>query len=135
MLSRVKAMREAGSANLRRIYTYLVEINKKYSIPSACLVFTLVGVPMGIMFRSGGLAISGGVSIFFFLLYWICLIGGEDLADRGHITPWLAMWFPNFIIMALGLFLIIRNIRGYALLDLNVLMRILPKKWRGLANN
>ena len=131
MMEAVKRLRAEPKPNQQRINAFLVEINKKYSISAACLVFAMVGVPMGIMFRSGGLGISGGLAVVFFLLYWICLIGGEDLADRGHISPWLAMWFPNILMFTLGIFLIIRNVRGHSLLDLSAVKKLLPRKIRG----
>jgi len=131
MIAKVKEMRAADPPNIRRISVFLVEINKKFSIPAACIVFTLIGVPLGIMFRAGGLGVSGGVSVFFFLLYWICLIGGEDLADNGTIPPWLGMWSANIIISGLAVLFIIRNLKGYSMLDLANLKKILPKKWRG----
>jgi lipopolysaccharide export system permease protein len=131
MMQIVKKLKTDPRPNWRRINTYLVEIHKKFSIPTACLVFILVGVPMGIMFRSGGLGVSGGLALFFFLIYWVCLIGGEDLADRGYVHPWLSMWFPNILMTGLGIFLILRNIKGYALLDITSIRRALPRKIRG----
>ncbi len=83
----------------------LVEIEKKYAIAFACIVFIIVGAPLGIMARSGGMAFGGGVSLFFFLLFWASLINGEDLADRGLMSPFLAMWRANILVGAGGLFL------------------------------
>lgn len=80
-----------------------VEVHKKFSIPAACLVFVLVGAPLGIWARSSSPAIGAAISIAFFILWWICLIGGEKLADRGVIMPWLAMWVPNILTGAIGL--------------------------------
>jgi len=85
-----------------------VEVHKKYSIPVACLVFVIIGAPLGFMARRGGLAAGGGLSLGFFLLYWAFLIGGEDLADRQYISPFLAMWSANFVVGAAGLFLLWR---------------------------
>ncbi len=73
----------------RQIDQYLVEINKKYSIPVACLVFVLVGVPLGIMSRRGGFGVAATLSLGFFVLYWACLIGGEKLADRDIVQPFV----------------------------------------------
>lgn len=87
---------------------YLVEIHKKFSIPVACLVFVLVGVPLGVMARSGGIGTGVSYSLAFFVAYWACLIGGESQADRLRIPPWLAMWFPNMALGLLGLFLVTR---------------------------
>ncbi|MCD6161952.1 MAG: LptF/LptG family permease [candidate division Zixibacteria bacterium] len=83
-----------------------VEIHKKFSIPAACIVFILIGAPLGVMTRKGGMATSIGLSLLFFIIYWAFLIGGEELADRMYISGALAMWLPNIIIGAAGIILI-----------------------------
>lgn len=88
-----------------------VEIQKKYSIPAACIVFVLIGVPLGVRVRRGGLAVSGGLSVLFFLIHWICLIGGETLADRNIMSPWLSMWIADILVGAAGIWLTINMIR------------------------
>jgi lipopolysaccharide export system permease protein len=90
---------------------YLVEVHKKFSIPFASIVFILVGAPLGIASRKGSMGIGITLSIFFFLLYWICLILGEDLADRRFIHPMLAMWFPNILIGLSGFYLTWRTVK------------------------
>jgi lipopolysaccharide export system permease protein len=90
---------------------YLVEVHKKFSIPFASIVFILVGAPLGIASRKGSMGIGITLSIFFFLLYWICLILGEDLADRRLLHPMLAMWFPNILIGISGLYLTWRTVK------------------------
>ncbi len=76
---------KAASVQLeKQIDSYEVEIYKKYSIPFACVVFILVGAPLGYRVRSGGFGIAAGLSLLFFLLYWACLMGGEKLADRAY---------------------------------------------------
>jgi len=96
---------------LRSISSLRVEIHKKYSIPMACIVFVLIGAPLGIMARQGGMAIGGGLSMVFFLIYWAFLIGGEQLADRMIIGPVFAMWAPNAIVGISGIYLVIRSIK------------------------
>lgn len=94
-----------------QIYKYEVEIYKKYSIPFACIVFILIGAPLGIRARKGSLGVGITFSVGFFLLYWACLIGGEELADREMVSPWLAMWFPNIAVGIFGLYLTIRTVQ------------------------
>jgi len=83
---------------------YRVEIHKKYSLAAACFVFVLVGAPLGAAVRKGGFGTAAGLSLGFFIFYWACLIGGEELADRGKITPFWAMWFSNLVLTGFGLF-------------------------------
>jgi lipopolysaccharide export system permease protein len=89
-------------ALLRRSASLSVEIHKKYSLPAACLVFVLVGAPLGMRVRRAGPAVAF-VSVAFFLFYYLCLVGGEELANRLLLPPWLAMWLANIVIGIWGL--------------------------------
>lgn len=111
MWQQVKEMKADAVKNRRRINAFMVEIHKKYSIPVACLVFVLIGAPLGVRAHRGGLGMAAGLSVFFFLVYWAFLIGGEDLADRSIITPAMAMWLPNILLGGMGIFLVQRTIR------------------------
>jgi lipopolysaccharide export system permease protein len=95
----------------RVINRYLVEIHKKFSIPVACIVFVLLGAPLAVRSRRGGMTVAIGLSIFFFLIYYLFLIGGEKMADRGRVPAWVAMWSPNIVLGALGLYLLRRSVR------------------------
>ena len=90
----------------QRINEFLVEIHKKFSIPFACVVFVALGAPLGVLIRRRGTAVSVGISLVFFLIYWMFLIGGEELADRGYIPPALSMWAPNLVFGLLGIYLL-----------------------------
>ncbi len=96
---------------------YLVEIYKKFSIPFASIVFVLIGAPLGIMARKGSMGVGLSLSIGFFLLYWIFLIGGEDLADRRIISPFWAMWAANIIVGLAGLYLTWRTVKETSFID------------------
>jgi lipopolysaccharide export system permease protein len=89
----------------RQVNSRSVEIHKKFSIPVACIVFMLIGAPLGVMTRKGGLATSIGLSLFFFIIYWAFLIGGEELADRMFMSGALSMWLPNIVIGIFGVYL------------------------------
>ena len=95
----------------KRQAQYLVEIHKKFSTSFACFIFVLIGAPLGIMARKGGIGTGILYSLAFFVIYWICLIGGENLADRLIISPELAMWASNIIIGAFGIFITVAMVR------------------------
>jgi lipopolysaccharide export system permease protein len=98
-------------SNEMTISQYLVEVHKKYSIPVACLIFVLIGAPLGIMARRGGLLVGGLTSIFFFIAYWAFLIGGEALGDKTTVPPAVAMWSGNFVIGLCGVVLMLLMLR------------------------
>ncbi|GHV12886.1 hypothetical protein AGMMS49938_06360 [Fibrobacterales bacterium] len=89
----------------KRIAQYQVEIHKKISTAVACVVFALIGAPLGIIARKGGIGPGTVYSLGFFVVYWVCLIGGENLADRLIIPPAISMWGCNILIGIIGLIL------------------------------
>jgi len=111
---RLKKQINAELASMQALTTansrLLVEVHKKYSIPFACIVFVLIGAPLGIMSRRGNMTVAGGISFLFFLLYWASLIGGEELADNRFITPFISMWSANILCLAAGIYLILHSI-------------------------
>jgi lipopolysaccharide export system permease protein len=86
-----------------RAATYEVEIQKKYAIAAACLVFALVGIPVALRFQRGGVGLVIGMSVGVFTVYYVGLIAGEELGDRLLVSPFLAMWTPNLIFASAGL--------------------------------
>lgn len=111
ILNQIQGELKVIQGHKRSIRKMLVELHKKYSIPVACLVFVLVGAPLGIMARQGGMAVGGTLSMIFFLVYWAFLIGGEQLGDRGIVSPQVAMWSPNIVVGLAGIYLVIHSVR------------------------
>ncbi len=93
---------------------YEVEIHKKYSIAFACFVFVLIGGPLAVRFPRGGVGMTIAVSVAVFAVYWMGLIGGEKLADKGIVDPVIAMWTPNLVFLALGIGMSLRMGRWVA---------------------
>jgi lipopolysaccharide export system permease protein len=87
---------------------YDVEIQKKFALSAACVVFVLIGAPIALRFPRGGVGLVIGVSLGVFAIYYVGLIAGESLADRAFLTPFWAMWAANVILTAVGLVLLVR---------------------------
>ena len=85
---------------------FRVEIHKKFTLAVACILFTLVGAPLGILVKRGGITIASALSITFFLIYYILLIWGEQLADRNLLNPGIGSWLPNIILFISGLIIL-----------------------------
>ncbi len=102
---RARAVRlRAGGQNFRPA---LVEMHKKMAIPVACLLFGLVGPPLGIRIRRAGRAASLVISIGFALGYYVLIVAGEGLGTRGMLPPAWAMWLPNAILGVVGGYLLV----------------------------
>lgn len=83
-----------------------VEIHKKFAIPFACLVFGVLGLPLGITNRRGGKSSGFSLSVAIFLIYYVMIYNGEQLAASGRVQPWVAMWTPNILLLVLGIYLL-----------------------------
>lgn len=101
-LRRAEAELRTVVAGARKARTVAVEYHKKIAIPFSCVIFVLLGAPLGIRSRRGGIGIGAGIGILFFLVYYLFLIGGEQLGDRGFISPFWAMWSANVLFAAVG---------------------------------
>jgi lipopolysaccharide export system permease protein len=64
------------------------------------------------------------------VLYWACLIGGEKLADRDIVEPWLGMWAANILIGIAGIYLTIRSAKETLLINWSLFTQFVPKRWR-----
>jgi lipopolysaccharide export system permease protein len=85
-----------------------VEIEKKFAIAAACIIFVLLGAPIALRFPRGGVGLTIGVSLGVFMLYYVGLVVGEDLARDNRISPFWAMWSTNLLLLGVGLFLTAR---------------------------
>lgn len=121
-------MRKSSIRNLSaEINRYQVEIHKKYSIAFACIVFILIGAPIGMMTRTHTIGRGFAVSAFVFLVYYISLYAGEELADRMIISPFWAMWISNFIFTGIGIYLVIYSAREQHIIRLEKFQQLFRK--------
>ena len=88
--------------NIRR---HKIEWLNKITMSLACLVFFLIGAPLGAIIRKGGLGMPIVVSVFTFIVYYIIDSSGDKLAKEGEIPVWWGRWVSTFILGPLGIFL------------------------------
>ncbi len=100
------AVEQRVRAARQRAAIYEVEIQKKLAISAACVIFAVLGVPLAIRYPRGGVGLVIGTSLAVFSVYYVGLIGGEELGDRLVVSPFMAMWTPNLIFAAVGLALL-----------------------------
>jgi lipopolysaccharide export system permease protein len=129
-LRALESQEEIRDSYLKQIDRYRVEIQKKYSIPLACIVFVLIGSPIAIRLGRSGMNMAIALSVFVFLVYYMCLIGGEKLADRQLVSPVMAMWAPNILFGVAAVFLI-----RTATLEQRVIHIKLPSRLRSIRHS
>lgn len=92
---------------------YMVEWHKKMSIPFGCIIFIMIGAPLGLLTKKGNLGIAAVISAIIFTFYWISLVQGEKLADRLFISPFIGMWASNIFLFLLGILLTVKIIKDH----------------------
>lgn len=142
VIDKLKSSKNAIISNLRRIEMvnrnigkYDVEIHKKYAIPAACIIFILIGAPLGVMVRKGGFGVAASISLLFFLMYWAFLIGGEKLAERGFFSPFAGMWAANILLGIMGIILTVKTNRETVTIQFTLLKKLIPKKLKIMPEN
>lgn len=85
--------------------SHWIEIHKKFALPFACLVFALLGLPLGASTRKGGRTSGFTISLGIILVYYVLITAGEKFAMDDKISPSLGMWGPNILLLLLGVFL------------------------------
>jgi lipopolysaccharide export system permease protein len=105
---RLKTLQVQAESYERRVRSLSVEAHKKVAISFACVIFVLIGIPIGIRTREGGAGSGLVISILFFAVYYAFLSSGEKLADRGLVFPSLSMWAANLLLGGVGLYLFVR---------------------------
>jgi lipopolysaccharide export system permease protein len=93
----LQVLRGQAENQLRIANMAWVEYHKKFAIPFACIVFVLLGAPIAVRFPRGGAGMVIAISLAVFGIYYMSLIGGEALGDRGQVPPFLGPWGPNIV--------------------------------------
>jgi lipopolysaccharide export system permease protein len=85
-----------------------IQLHKRYAFPFACIVFGLIGVPLGIQPRRSGRSYGFVFSLLIILAYYISLTTFEILTLRLKLPAFLAGWAPNLLFGSLGIYLLIK---------------------------
>ena len=81
------------------------ELHKKFTLSFACIIFFLIGAPLGTIIRKGGLGLPVVVSVLFFVIYYIISTVAERMAEFGDLNMFLGVWLSSIVILPIGLFL------------------------------
>jgi len=115
-----------------------VELHKRYAIPFACIVFGLIGVPLGIQPRRSARSYGFILGIFILMTYYMSLTASEILAMKKTIPAFLAGWAPNFLFCGLGVYLLVKTAKESPFKPLVWLtegLDFIQRKWKGLFEN
>jgi LPS export ABC transporter permease LptF/LPS export ABC transporter permease LptG len=106
---------------------YYVELHKRFALPVAALVFTLVGFPLGIRSHRGGRAVALAFSFGIVVSYYILYTSMEGYALRGRLPAGIAVWIPNAILALVGMAMLRAAVAGVSTAWLEAFWRLWAK--------
>jgi len=97
---RIEANRKSGWQD----HLAEVELSKRFAIPLSCILFGIIGVPLGITSHRSGK--SGGFvfAILIILMYYVSLVLLQNFGRGGIINPYFSVWVPNIILLVVTIY-------------------------------
>ncbi len=74
---------------------FWIEFHRKFALTYAIIVLFFVGAPLGALIKKGGFGAPVVIAALIFMIYFIILSIGDNLADTYVIAPWLGMWLSG----------------------------------------
>ena len=81
-----------------------IEMQRKFTLSFAVLVFFFIGAPLGAIIKKGGLGTPLVISVFLFIIYYIFDNTGYKMARDGKMAVWQGMWLSTIVLLPLGVF-------------------------------
>ena len=94
-----------------------IELQKKFTLSLACLIFFFVGAPLGAIIRKGGLGTPIVISVLLFIVYYVIDNMGYKLAREGRWQVWQGIWLSSAVLLPLGIFLTHKAINDSAVFN------------------
>jgi len=106
LLRRLGAAEKERSIVDRERRDRIVEISKRLALPFSVFIFSILGVPLGVIGRRGGKSFGFVMSLAVFLIYYLLLFQGMNFAKNGRLPAYLGPWLANMVFLLLGIYLL-----------------------------
>ena len=94
--------------DLTKARYYEIEFHRRFALPAACLVLSMVGIPLGLSARKGGKSTGFVLTILLVFVYYFFSLTGVSMARQGKMSPWEGVWMANIFFFLCGLILLWR---------------------------
>lgn len=115
---------EESKMTIRR---HQIEMQKKFTLSFACLVFFFIGAPLGAIIRKGGLGTPIVISVLLFIVYYIFDNMGYKMARDGHWDVWKGMWLSSAVLLPLGIFFTYKAVNDSAVFNPDAYLNLFRK--------
>ena len=84
---------------------YWIEFHRKFALTYAIIVLFFIGAPLGAIIRKGGFGTPVVIAAVIFMIYFILISIGENLADTYVVSPWFGMWIAGIFFTPIAIFI------------------------------
>lgn len=81
-----------------------IEMQKKFTLSFACIIFFFIGAPLGAIIKKGGLGTPLVISVILFIIYYIIDNTGYKMARDGKLEVWQGIWLSSAVLLPMGVF-------------------------------
>lgn len=127
----IKSMLEVNKQNAKlhrmSLTENLIEVHKRFTLPSACILLFLIGAALGSIIRKGGLGMPFISAVGFFVIYYFMNTVGEKIAREMIVPVFVGMWLPSFVLAVIGIFLMYKANNDSPLMNKEWYYRVIRK--------
>ena len=96
-----------------------IELQKKFTLSFACIIFFFIGAPLGAIIKKGGIGTPLVISVILFIVYYIIDNTGYKMARDGRIPVWVGMWVSSGVLLPLGVFFTYKAVNDSAVFNID----------------
>ncbi len=96
-------IRYQGAMNEKNVRAFRTEGVQRASFACACIVFSLIGVPLAITARRRDTSTGFAIGILVAAIYFVALVFCELSRKASGITPYIVLWVPNILCAAFAI--------------------------------
>ena len=107
---------------------YMIEFHRKFALTFAIVVLFFIGAPLGAIVRKGGFGAPVVIAALLFMVYFVLLTVGENIAVAGTVSPFVGMWFPALVLAPFAILLMRSAAKDRGIFDFSGIKKIFSRK-------
>lgn len=107
---------------------YMIEFHRKFALTFAIIVLFFVGAPLGAIVRKGGFGAPVVIAALLFMVYFVLITIGDNLARNETVSPFLGMWFPTMVLTPIAIWLMRAAANDRPVFSFPLIKRIFRRK-------
>ncbi|AZA50356.1 YjgP/YjgQ family permease [Chryseobacterium carnipullorum] len=105
------------SSNIKYFSKVVIYQQRIISYSVTCIIFFLIGASLGSIIRKGGMGLPVIIAIIIFIIFYVMNLGIENISWGGGMSPYLAAWLPNLILLPFGIWMTYKALTDSQLFD------------------